>query len=405
MRRLPLAMAVLAACAMRGSGQSNTGTAAPDGAVATTGDAGTIVSAGLTLPPGFAAEVIATIPNARQMVALPNGDLLVAALDTRIHLVPGAEGTPSPASVYFDIPDAPVHSIAFDAATSTLFAGSQHGVWSAPYALGHPPSQPKKIASVRVGGASGTDGDMHTTTSVAVSGSTLYVSVGSSCNACVESDATRAVILTMNLDGSNVVRKATRIRNAIALATNPATGTVWAGGAGQDSLPLGHPFEFFDAVSLHPGTADYGWPDCEENQHPYRPGANCSQTVAPLLGLPAYSTFISAVFYPANQTGAHAFPAANRGLYLAAHGSWHTTNGRYFSAPRVAFVPMNGDAPAQPADWSDPTAQFSEFIGGYQLSDGTTRNGRPTGLAVGPQGSLFVADDLNGHIYRIRPTR
>lgn len=406
MRRALLAIVmVVAACAVRGSGQSNTGPSAPDGSVATAGDGGTTVSAGLTLPAGFAAEVIATIPNARQMAALPNGDLLVAALDTQVHLIAGAEGTPSVPSVYFDIPDAPVHGIVFDPATSTVFMAGQHGVWSAPYAQGHAPAQPKKIASVRTGGISGTDGDTHITTSVAVSGSTLYVSVGSSCNACVESDSTRAAVLTMNLDGSNVVRKATRIRNAIALATNPATGTVWAGGAGQDSLPLGHPFEFFDAVSLHPGTADYGWPDCEENQHAYVPGANCSQTVVPLLGLPAYSTWISAVFYPSNQTGAHAFPAANRGLYLAAHGSWHTTSGRYFSAPRVAFVEMNGDAPAQPANWSDPNAQWSEFAGGYQLGDGVTRTGRPTGLAVGSQGSLFIADDLTGKIYRVRPAR
>lgn len=393
-------MAILVACASHRSGPSN---AAPDGGVAATGDGGTTVSAGLTLPSGFAAEVIATIPNARQMAALPNGDLLVATLETKVLLIANAEGTPSPPSVYFDIADPPVQSVAFDAATSTLFAASQHGVWSAPYAAGHPPAQPKKIASVRTGGTSGTDGDVHITTSVAVSGSALYVGVGSSCNACVEGDPTRAVILTMNLDGSNVVRKATRIRNAIALATNPATGTVWAGGAGQDSLPLGHPFEFFDAVSLHPGTADYGWPDCEENQHPYGANANCAQTVTPLLGLPAYSTWIGAVFYPANQTGAHAFPGANRGLYLAAHGSWHTTNNRYFTPPRVAFVAMDGDVPAQPANWSDPNAQFSEFIGGYQLADGTTRTGRPTGLAVGAQGSLFVADDMNGNIYRVRP--
>lgn len=397
-------MALLAACASTSSGQSNGGPPAPDGgAVATTGDGGTAVSAGLTLPQGFTAEVVATVPLARELAALPNGDLLVGTLGAQVFLIANVEGTPSPPSSYFDMPEGPAQSVAFDAATSTLFVATTSGVWSAPYAAGQPPARPKKIASVRTGGISGTDGDTHVTTSVAVSGSTLYVGVGSSCNACTESDSTRAVILTMNFDGSNVVRKATRIRNAIALAVNPATGALWAGGAGQDNLPLGHPFEFFDAVSLHPGTADYGWPDCEENQHPYVAGADCSQTVTPLLALPAYSTWIGAVFYPANQTGAHAFPAANRGLYLAGHGSWHTTNGRYFTPPRVAFVAMNGDAPAHPANWSDPNAQFSEFIGGYQLADGVTRIGRPTGLAVGAQGSLFVADDQSGKIYRVRP--
>ena len=70
--------------------------------------------------------------------------------------------------------------------------------------------------------------------------------------------------------------RARRIRNAIGLATNLNTGTVWAGDAGQDSLPEGHPYEFFDALTKHTGVADYGWPACEENRHAYTSGANCS---------------------------------------------------------------------------------------------------------------------------------
>jgi glucose/arabinose dehydrogenase len=65
---------------------------------------------------------------------------------------------------------------------------------------------------------------------------------------------------------------------------------------------------------------------------------------------------------------------------------------------------MTGDSPTTPANWSDPTAQWTEFVGGFQLADGTSRIGRPAGLSVGAQGSLFVADDQNGTVYRIRPT-
>ena len=217
--------------------------------------------------------------------------------------------------------------------------------------------------------------------------------VGSSCNACTEVDPTRATIQQLGADGSNMTTRATRMRNAIGLAINPATGTLWAGGAGQDNLPLGHPYEYFDAVTLHPGVADYGWPLCEENHNPYGSGADCSATVAPIVELPAYSTIIGAVFYPASQTGQHAFPAAYRGLYLAGHGSWHMTNGIYYTPPRVAFVAMNGDTPATPVDWNDPGKQWSEFVGGCQLADNVTRAARPTGIAIGKEGSLFVADD------------
>lgn len=55
-----------------------------------------------------------------------------------------------------------------------------------------------------------------------------------------------------------------------------------------------------------------------------------------------------------------------------------------------------------PVNRNDPTTQWSGFVYGFQLADGTTRIGHPTGVAVGPSGSLFVADDQTGNIY-IRP--
>ena len=119
--------------------------------------------------------------------------------------------------------------------------------------------------------------------------------------------------------------KAVRIRNAIALTVNPATQTVWVGDAGQDSLTNGHPYEFFDPVTLHTDVADYGWPDCEENRQAYTPGADCSATAIPRVVFPAYETLIGAAFYPVNASGPYAFPAAYRGgAFVTMHGSWHT---------------------------------------------------------------------------------
>jgi len=79
-------------------------------------------------------------------------------------------------------------------------------------------------------------------------------------------------------------------------------------------------------------------------------------------------------------------------------------NGHHI-APHVAFVPMNGDVPVTPVNWNDPTAQWHDFLTGFQNNaNNDIRIGRPTGIAVGPNGSLFVADDQSGSIYRIRPT-
>jgi glucose/arabinose dehydrogenase len=71
--------------------------------------------------------------------------------------------------------------------------------------------------------------------------------------------------------------------------------------------------------------------------------------------------------------------------------------------PRVVFVPMHGDRPARVVDWSNPTVQWTDFVTGFQTGC-TSRVGRPTGIAVGAKGSLFIADDDAGVIYRVRPS-
>lgn len=365
----------------------------------------------LTLSPGFSIEVIATVDSARQLVALPNGDLLVSTRGTDVWIVPNAEATASPDApiLFTSVNDAPVQGIAFLPDTCTLAVGSQHGIYTTAYADGQTTATlGSSVAAIRSGALvhTSTDTDTHITTSLTFADGKLYAGVGSSCNACVEVDPTRATVQEMAPDGSGMTTRARRIRNAIAVTTNPATGTVWAGGAGQDDLAEGHPYEFFDAVTLHTGEADYGWPACEEHQTAYIAGADCSGTVVPRIELPAYSTLIGAAFYPVGQTGAYAFPKAYRGgLFITAHGSWHTISGSktYFSAPRVAFIAMNGDTPKIPVDWADPTKQWVDFMSGFQLADGTTRIGRPTGVAVGVKGSLFVADDQTNEVYRVRP--
>jgi glucose/arabinose dehydrogenase len=209
----------------------------------------------------------------------------------------------------------------------------------------------------------------------------------------------------MRLDGSGMQTFATHIRNPMAFAVDPATGMVFTGGAGQDDLPQGHPYEFLDDLTAHAAGANYGWPACEENHVAYTSGANCSTTVAPLIEFPAYSTIVGAAYYPANLTGPYAFPPTFRGgLFVSMHGSWHASNGIPIDPPHVAFVAMNGDRPVTPVNWSNPTAQWKDFLAGFQAADGS-RIGRATGIAVGSRGSLFVADDQTGTIYRIRPTR
>lgn len=367
------------------------------------GPTATPIGAPLQVPSGFSASVIANVSGARELAALPNGDLLVGTNGSTVAIVPGAEaaGAVSKPTAFATLSDSPAQGVAFG--SGSVFIATQHAVWRIPYTNGAQNGTPQKIAALRSGSIPpNTDGDVHTSSSIAVSGTTLYVGVGSSCNACTEVDPTRATVQKMGTDGSGMTTQAKRFRNAIALATDPSSGTVWAGDAGQDNLPAGHPYEFLDPVSSRTAPADYGWPACDENHVAYTSGADCSNVVVPALAFPAYSTIIGAVFYPRNQAGTYAFPSAwSGGMYVSVHGSWHKTGSGYAVPPHVAFVPFSGDSPARPVKWSDPTTQWNDFFTGFQQN--TSRSGRTTGVTVGASGSLFVADDQTGNIYRIRP--
>ena len=393
-RLLYIAFALLFAACGGGGSSSSAPAPNPSGSAAN----------GLMVPAGLSISVIANVGGARELAFAPNGDLFVATMGSRLYIVPNADGASgaSGPKVFADLGDSPAAGVAVNttAQDSAIYVGTQFGVYRIPYTSGDQTAQskPVKIASVRTGG-----GGDHSTTSVAIAGSMLYASVGSSCDACVESDPTRATVQQMTLSGGGMTARAVHIRNAIALAVNPNTGTLWAGGAGQDTLPAGHPYEYFDALTLHSGVADYGWPKCEENHIAYTQGADCSNTVVPLVEFPAYESIIGAAFYPTSASGAYHLPAQYAGgLFVTMHGSWHTQNGVPVAPPRVAFVPMNADTPASPVNWNDPTKQWSDFVSGFQRADGS-RIGRPSGIAVGPQGDLFVADDDTGNIYRIRP--
>lgn len=351
---------------------------------------------GLTVPPGFTLETIAHVGGARELAVAANGDLFVGTNGNAVYVVPDAESVPGKPQPFVRLDDQPVAGVTI--AGGMLYLGAQFGVYRLPFTAGDrtPREPPRKIAAVRPSGIS----RGHHTTTVAVSGNVLYAGVGSSCNNCQpELDDTRATIAQVHLDGSGMTPKAIHIRNPIALTVNPQSGALWAGVAGQDELAHGHPYEIIDDISAHAGVADFGWPHCYENRQAATPGYDCSETAVPRVVVPAYETPIGATFYPLTAAGAHAFgPPYRGGLFLTLHGSWHMPP----VPPRVVFIPMRGDEPQTPVDWTNPNAQWQEFVGGFQTPDGA-RSGRPTGVAVGTDGSLFVADDAAGAIYRIRP--
>jgi glucose/arabinose dehydrogenase len=156
-----------------------------------------------------------------------------------------------------------------------------------------------------------------------------------------------------------------------------------------------------ELVELRQG-ADFGWPECyyDYDQHklvlaPEYGGDGgktqgvCAQKQAPVAAFPAHWAPNDMLVYEGTQ-----FPSAYKdGAFLAFHGSWNRApapQGGY----NVVFQPLaDGKASA-------PFIVFADGFAGATKEPGQATH-RPTGLAVGPDGALYIADDVGGRIWRV----
>jgi glucose/arabinose dehydrogenase len=212
----------------------------------------------------------------------------------------------------------------------------------------------------------------------------LYVSIGSSCDVCVESDARRAAIMEFNSDGSGGRIYAQGMRNAVGFTFQPGTGLLWATVNGQDTLGDNQPGE--DVTVVQAGD-NFGWPYCYGDQQtdPELTNANptyCSGTTAPTVQLHAHmaplgTTFATSPQLPAGQWGS---------LLVALHGSMQSAGVYGYKIMRVG---MEGGQPAG----------VSDFATGWLTANGYW--GRPVAIVQGPDGAWYVSDDQAGAVYRI----
>ncbi len=215
----------------------------------------------------------------------------------------------------------------------------------------------------------------------------IYVSVGSSCNVCIETDPHRAAIWVYNLDGSGGRLFAKGLRNAVGMAVNPWNEQIWADVNGRDYLGDNEPPETVYALV---DQGDYGWPRCNagslhDPQFGQAPGA-CDGVQKPLITMQAHSAPLGLAFYPLD---ASQFPASYRNsLYIAFHGSW---NRSIPTGDKIVRIPLSNGNVAGPAE---------DFLTGWMNSDGSYRD-RPVGITFALDGSMFISSDQDGFIYHI----
>ncbi len=215
----------------------------------------------------------------------------------------------------------------------------------------------------------------------------MYVSIGSSCNVCVETDSTRASVMQYDENGKNGRVFARGLRNAVGMAFNPVTHELWVSQNERDNIAPDHENLPPEEINILQAGGDYGWPYCYGDRIPnpeFHDAARCANTIAPALEMPAHSAPLSMTFL-ANATQ---LPDSDRGdALIAFHGSWNRSTP---TIARVVRVRITNNKPVG----------IDDFITGWQSSDGN-RWGRPVDVAVLSDGSLAVSDDGSGEIIRI----
>jgi glucose/arabinose dehydrogenase len=216
----------------------------------------------------------------------------------------------------------------------------------------------------------------------------LYISVGSSCNACDEKEKVRATVMEMNADGSNQRVFAKGLRNAVGLKW--IANNLFATNQGSDHLGLNKPDETFYALK---DGADYGWASCYQSngrvfldtsapsaiKKPTRRLKSCANVPASYGFFPAHSSALGFDYFDENTPDEF----IKNSFLVALHGS---TNKDLAKGYRVVI--MRKGAPLQ------------DFINGFL--QGKRVVGRPCDIIKLSADSFLLTDDYSGIVYYVR---
>ncbi len=340
--------------------------------------------------PGMQVSLYGTDTAFRMMAVAPNGDLFVSETRAnKVIVLPDRNGDHvADETVVWAAGIEKPHGLAFH--KGFLYVATEAAVWRFPYADGQVqaqgPGQP--IAELPSGAGRGLVNDVNHDTRSIVFGpdDKMYVSAGSDCDLCEESDPRRAAIMQFNDDGSGGRVFARGLRNAVGIDIDPRTGRLWASvnernQRGNDGPP--------DLLTPIRDGGDYGWPYCmgiplAPDPMFGRSADVCAQKDTAPLGLPPHIAPLGIRFY----NGGGLLPSGySYGIFLGVHGS------TLHDPPYGYDVRFASLRPGQ-------TAQGVQVaIRGWL--DGGQYWGRPVDVVFGKDGALYVSDDGAGAVYRV----
>jgi len=208
----------------------------------------------------------------------------------------------------------------------------------------------------------------------------IYVSVGSSCNVCVEKDERRAAMLRYNLGGSFDRIIASGLRNTVGFTFRETENgfEIWGVDNGRDRIGDNLPPEEINLIYVSGSTEakNFGWPYCFGNginnpEFPNQKDFCQTQTEFPSVNMQAHSAPLGIEFFGSD-------------MLVAFHGSWNRSEPTGY---KIVKVRADG--------------QVEDYVSGWLESSGQAW-GRPVDLKFDAEGNLFVTDDEAGVVYRIK---
>ena len=241
----------------------------------------------------------------------------------------------------------------------------------------------------------------------------LYISIGSSCNVCIESDNRRAKIFSANDDGNNFQEFARGLRNAVFMTWHPQLKNLWVTEMGRDLLGDDLPPDEINVIPIEASTnsglsvadqnpvQNFGWPNCygknvhdtefDKNTYIRNPCMDPFE-IPSYVDMQAHSAPLGLGFVPDPPAGG--WPAEYRDdLIVAYHGSWNRTKPTGYK-----LVRMKLDAQGNYLGTEDFITGWYESRPGVTGPEGAL--GRPVDVKF-HNDILYVSDDKAGVIYKI----